>query len=93
MPRKRFMLFNVIGALIWGVGVTLAGYFLASLLGDRIEDLEKYLIMLVGITTIVAFAPALYHLFKLKIQHRRRTKSLQQELDEAAKDVEKDVQR
>lgn len=92
MPRRRFMFFNVVGALIWGIGVTMAGYLLASLLGDRIEDLDKYLIMLVGVATVVAFAPALYHLFKLKIQHRRRTKSLQEELNEAAKDVEKDVQ-
>ncbi len=93
MDRKRFMLFNMIGAIIWGVGVTMAGYLLASLLGDRIEDLDKYLIMLVGIATIVAFAPAIYHLFRLKVQHRNRNKSVQQELEEAAKTVEEDVQK
>lgn len=92
MPRRRFMFFNVVGALIWGLGVTLAGYLLGSLLGDRIEDLDKYLIMLVGVATVVAFAPAIYHLIQLKVKYRRRTKSLQEELNEAAQDVEEDVQ-
>lgn len=99
MPRRRFMLFNIVGALIWGVGVTMAGYLLASILGERVEDLEKYLIMAVGITTIVAFAPAAYHFFKLKTSHGKKTKEeiaedkeIKEELKEIARDIEEDVQ-
>ncbi len=92
MPRRRFMFFNVVGALIWGIGITMAGYLLGSLLGDRVEDLDKYLIMLVVVATVVAFAPALYHLIQLRVKHRRRTKSLQEELQEASATIEEDVQ-
>jgi membrane-associated protein len=99
MPRRRFMLFNIIGAFIWGVGVTMAGYLLASILGERVEDLEKYLIMAVGITTVVAFAPAAYHFFKLKTSHSKKTKEeiaedkeIKEELKEIARDIEEDVQ-
>lgn len=92
MDRKRFVIFNLTGALIWGVGVTMAGYLLASILGDRIEDLEKYLIALVGITTVVAFAPAIVHLIRLKYLHQSKKKALKSELEEAAETVEEDVQ-
>lgn len=99
MPRRRFMLFNIVGALIWGIGVTMAGYLLASILGDRVEDLEKYLIMAVGVTTVVAFAPAAYHFFKLKASHGKKTKAeiaedkeIKEELKEIARDIEEDVQ-
>jgi len=93
MPHKRFFLFNVVGAMVWGIGVTMAGYVLASLVGERVEDLEKYLLMAVGITTIAVFAPALVHLFRLKVRYRRKIneKKIQEELKRAAKNVEKDV--
>ncbi len=93
MPRKRFMAYNVVGALIWGVGVTMLGYTLGSVLGERIEDLEKYLIAAVGITTVGAFAPALYHFFKLKAAHGKKLQAsvTERELAEAAARVEKDA--
>lgn len=99
MPRKRFLFFNVLGALVWGIGVTMAGYLLASILGDRVEDLEKYLLIAIGVTTVLAFGPAIYHYFKLKAAHNRKKtkeeieeeKEIKEELAEIAKDIEEDV--
>lgn len=98
MPRKRFLFFNIIGALIWGVGVTMAGYLLASILGERVEDLEKYLLLAVGITTVAAFGPAAYHFFKLKAAHNKKTKAeiaedkkIKKELKEMSAEIEEDV--
>lgn len=62
MPRKRFMAFNVVGALIWGVGVTLIGYFLGGFVSP--DTVEKFLLPVIGIVTLGTFGPALYHLFK-----------------------------
>lgn len=64
MPRKRFFTFNVIGALVWGVGVTLIGYFLGGFVSP--ETVEKFLLPVIGIVTLGTFGPALYHLFKEK---------------------------
>ncbi len=97
MPRRRFMFFNIIGAFIWGVGVTMTGYLLASVLGERVEDLEKYLLIAIGVTTVLAFGPAIYHFLRLRSKHKskqelRETKEIQEELKEIAQDIEEDVQ-
>lgn len=91
MDRKKFMFFNCIGALVWGVGVTMIGYTAASLLGDSVEELEKYLLIAVGVTTVAAFGPVLFHFLKAKRSHKEKLR-LKKELEAAAKHVEEDVQ-
>jgi len=49
MPRRRFMYYNVIGAVIWGGGVTLLGYWL----GSKIPGLDHYIeYILVGVIVL-----------------------------------------
>lgn len=60
MPRRRFMMFNVVGAITWGVGVTLLGYFL----GSKIPDIDAYIQPVIIGATIVTFSPTLYHVGK-----------------------------
>jgi len=60
MDRKKFMFYNVIGATIWGVGVTLLGYAL----GSRIPNIDKYLLPVVGLATLFTFGPPLIHILK-----------------------------
>lgn len=64
MPRKRFMAFNVVGALVWGVGVTLIGYFLGGFVDPA--TVEKFILPVIGIVTLGTFGPAIYHLLKEK---------------------------
>lgn len=90
MPRRRFMFFNCIGAFVWGVGVTLIGYFAARIIGDRVDELEKYLLLAVGITTALAFAPVIFHYFRARKSHKQKL-ALKRELETAAERVEKDV--
>lgn len=49
MNRKRFMTFNVIGAILWGAGITLLGYWF----GSKVPHLEEY-VHYVLISVIVA---------------------------------------
>jgi membrane-associated protein len=60
MDRRRFVIFNIIGALVWGVGVTLLGYWL----GSKIPDVEKYILPVILAAMLISFGPTLYHLFK-----------------------------
>ena len=60
MPRRRFMLFNVFGGVFWGMGVIILGY----LVGQRIPDVDKYIMPTIAAVTLLTFGPALFHLFK-----------------------------
>ena len=60
MPFRRFFTFNVIGGVLWGVGVTLAGYYL----GQVIPDIDRYFLVVVGAVIVVSALPAMAHLMK-----------------------------
>ncbi len=62
MPRERFMLFNVAGAILWGGGVTLAGYWL----GQRMPWLEDYIDPVIIGIIVISIASALVHLLRDK---------------------------
>ena len=58
MDYKRFVFFNFFGAVLWAIGVTLAGYYSGSL----IPDVDKYLLPIVGLIVIASVLPALHHI-------------------------------
>lgn len=60
MNYRRFMFFNVVGALLWAVGVTMLGYWLGSKIPADV--MEKYLILVVLGIVVVSFIPAAIHL-------------------------------
>ena len=60
MDYKKFLFFNILGGLIWAVGVTALGYFL----GNIIPDVDKYLLPIAALIILVSIAPALWHLLK-----------------------------
>ncbi|MBM3941233.1 MAG: hypothetical protein FJ318_10240, partial [SAR202 cluster bacterium] len=62
MTYPRFAMFNVLGALLWAVGVTLAGY----LLGNVIPHAEEYLLPIVLIIVLVSFTPPAIHMWREK---------------------------
>lgn len=64
MHYKTFLAFNIVGGVIWGVGVTVAGYFLGKVI--PVEEVDKYLIPIVLLIIIISVAPALWHMFKEK---------------------------
>jgi len=60
MEYRRFLLFNVVGGLMWGVGVTAAGYYL----GQTIPDLDRYFLAIVAAVIFVSAVPAMLHMLK-----------------------------
>ncbi len=62
MHYPRFVMFNLVGGFFWAVGVTVAGYFLAAVIGA--ENIDKYLLPIIGLIVLISVAPPAYHLWK-----------------------------
>lgn len=60
MPWGKFFAYNVIGALLWGVGVTLLGYYI----GSKIPRIGEYLEYALLAVIVLSLAPALFHIVK-----------------------------
>ncbi len=55
MDRKRFMLYNVLGAVVWGTSLPLLGYYF----GSRIPNIENYLLPVAVFALLVTVLPPL----------------------------------
>jgi membrane-associated protein len=62
MEYRRFMFFNLVGGLLWGIGVTLAGYLLGSLFPP--EVLDRYFVLIVLIVILLSVTPTGVHLWR-----------------------------
>jgi len=62
MNYSRFMLFNLIGGVMWAVGVTLAGYFLGSIFPP--EVLDRYFVVIVLVVIVLSVLPTGIHLWQ-----------------------------
>lgn len=60
MNVKKFGLYNAVGGVLWGAGVTLVGYFF----GKHIPNIEKLILPVVLSVVVLSFGPTIYHLFK-----------------------------
>ncbi|CAM3519027.1 DedA family protein [Deinococcus frigens] len=63
MPFALFTLYNIIGAVLWGVGLTALAYYL----GQLIPDLDKYILLIVAVVLVVSVIPIV-----LKFMQARR---------------------
>ncbi|MDB5185938.1 MAG: associated Golgi family protein [Candidatus Saccharibacteria bacterium] len=75
MDKKKFFVYNVAGGTIWCTSVTLLGYWL----GNRIPNIDHYIIPVVVAAMAITFTPTLIHIVKSVIQGRRRQKLAQKE--------------
>lgn len=62
MERKRFVLYNIIGAAIWTGTIVIAGFWLGSLIDPKV--MEKFILLAITFATIVTFGPTLFQLLK-----------------------------
>ena len=60
MHYLTFLIYNIVGGLLWGVGLTFAGYYLGSL----IPDFYKYLIPIIIVVIFLSLFPAILHLIQ-----------------------------
>ena len=69
MRYRTFMFYNLIGGLLWTVGITLLGFFLGKSLPP--EQIDKYLLPIIGVIIVVSLLPTIIHIIKENKQSRR----------------------
>ena len=60
MSYPRFVVYTIVGAVVWAMGMTWLGFFLGSL----IPDAGKYLEYIVALIILVSIAPPAIHLLR-----------------------------
>ncbi|MDF1760719.1 MAG: VTT domain-containing protein [Coxiellaceae bacterium] len=67
MNLLRYTIYNIIGAVVWGAGVTYAGYFL----GASIPNAEKYILPITLGIIVLSVLPGIYHIVQKRLAARR----------------------
>ncbi len=62
MKYQTFLLFNIIGALIWAVGITYLGYYLGSWFESMGLEVDQVLLPTLIVILLVSMLPAIVHL-------------------------------
>ncbi|WP_264769729.1 DedA family protein [Coxiella burnetii] len=60
MEYYRYIIFNVVGAFVWGGGVTLVGYYF----GYLIPDVGEYILLIVLFIILLSLLPGIWHAVK-----------------------------
>lgn len=60
MPRQKFLVYNIIGSILWGAGLPVLGYALGSRIPHLDHYIEKVIIGVMVLSLLLAFA----HLLK-----------------------------
>ncbi|MEU6553234.1 DedA family protein [Streptomyces sp. NPDC046915] len=62
VPLRTFTLWQVVGGLVWSVGLTLAGYAL----GSSIPNVDRYLLPLVALIVVVSLVPVASEVYRAR---------------------------
>ncbi|MBW4670665.1 MAG: hypothetical protein KME60_25400 [Cyanomargarita calcarea GSE-NOS-MK-12-04C] len=69
MNYRTFMFYNLIGGLVWTVGVTLLRFFLRKSLPP--EQVDKYLLTIILGIIFVSLIPSIIHLVQKSCSSKR----------------------
>ncbi len=62
VPARVFTLWQVVGGLLWSIGVILAGYAL----GSRISNVDRYLLPIIAVIIVVSLIPIAVELWRAR---------------------------
>lgn len=72
MDRKKFMFYNIVGAAVWAIGITMLGY----VFGNKIPNIDRYILPVVLGASAITFGPAAYHLLKDPVTRQKLLQKL-----------------
>jgi len=67
MRFRTFVIYNIIGAFLWILGLVLLGYFLGSVI-----DVDRYLLPLIILIIILSFLPAIVAFLRENYGHQEK---------------------
>lgn len=73
MEYSKFLTYNVVGGVLWGVLIPLLGYFLGSV----IPGIDQYLIPIIVAIIVLSIMPTAYHLLRTKEDRQNLIKGIQ----------------
>lgn len=65
MDYKKFLFYNLLGAIIWGTSITLIGYWAGKILGQYF-NIDKYLLPAILVATLLTFGMSFAHALRDK---------------------------
>lgn len=68
MRYRDFFFFNVLGGLLWAVGIVSLGYFL----GATVPDIERFIVPGIILIIVISFVPLLREWLRARAQKQRR---------------------
>ena len=61
MPYRKFVGWNLAGAVLWGGGVTAAGY----ILGETVPSIDRYLLPIIAVIVLLSIIPVIHELRRI----------------------------
>ena len=72
MPYRKFVVFNVVGGFLWVFSMVSAGYFLGTLLRDKLGiSLDEHIEWVVIIVVFLSLTPPIYEYLKSRLEKKR----------------------
>lgn len=66
MKYGKFLLYNILGGILWSAGVTSIGF----ILGNQIQDIEAFILPMVAVIVFLSFLPIVFEVLKEKSRKR-----------------------
>jgi len=73
MPARTFLLWNVVGGILWTDGILLVGYFVARKITDYIPagEIDKYLLPVIVLIVLISALPIFIEIWRKRRETRR----------------------
>ena len=85
MHYPQFVLYNVVGGVLWGAGIPIAGFYL----GRLIPNLDHYILLIIGVVLIASLIP-------IGLEFRRQRadgrKKVSREVTEVSRETKPEVE-
>jgi membrane-associated protein len=80
MPAKTFLLWNVVGGILWTDGIILAGWALAKQIRDVIPDgqIDKYILPAVALIVFISLLPIFIEIIRERRHKRHQARAAAQ---------------
>jgi membrane-associated protein len=77
MKYRTFVTFNVLGGLLWAVGVTSLGYILGESIPE--DEIDKYLLPIIGLIILLSVFPVFLEYRRARREPSRQDKNTRQD--------------